>query len=85
MLQASPYMLHGRSEVAPPIVVQTTIINDAHARMDRIEQHMRQLRVSNSSVVWDDLEGMPVASLGCLTLRGTRALVALAFTSDSTA
>ena len=78
-------MLHGRSEVAPPAVVQTTIINDAHAHMDRIEQHMRQLRVSNSSVVWDDLEGMPVASLGCLTLRGTRALVALAFTSDSTA
>ncbi|KAJ9684906.1 hypothetical protein PVL29_017071 [Vitis rotundifolia] len=24
---------------------------------------MRQLRVSDSSVVWDDLEGMPVASL----------------------
>ena len=56
-------MLHGRSEVAPPAVVQTTIINDAHAHMDRIEQHMRQLRVSNSSVVWDDLEGMPVANL----------------------
>ncbi|RVW68883.1 hypothetical protein CK203_062935 [Vitis vinifera] len=44
-------------------IVQTTIINDAHAHMDRIEQHMRQLRVSDSSVVWDDLEGMPVASL----------------------
>ena len=56
-------MLHGCSEVAPPAVVQTTIINDAHAHMDRIEQHMRQLRVSDSSVVWDDLEGMPVASL----------------------
>ena len=31
--------------------------------MDRIEQHMRQLRVSNGSAIWDDLEGMLVASL----------------------
>ena len=39
--QASPYMLHGHSEVAPPTVVQTTVIDDAYARMDRIEQRMR--------------------------------------------
>ncbi|KAL6310825.1 hypothetical protein AAG906_005831 [Vitis piasezkii] len=31
--------------------------------MDRIEQRMRQLRVSDGSAVWDDLEGMPVANL----------------------
>ena len=61
--QASPYVLHGHSEVASPAVVQTTVIDDAHARMDRIEQRMRQLRVSDGSTVWDDLEGMPVASL----------------------
>ena len=61
--QASPYMLHGHSEIAPPAFVQTTIIDDAHASMDRIEQRMRQLRVSNGSAVWDDLEGMSVASL----------------------
>ncbi|KAL6335862.1 hypothetical protein AAG906_003487 [Vitis piasezkii] len=30
--------------------------------MDRIEQRMRQLRVSNGSAVWDDLEGMLVAN-----------------------
>ena len=49
--QASPYVLHGHSEVAPPAVVQTTVIDDAYARMDRIEQRMRQLRVSDGSVV----------------------------------
>ncbi|WJZ84078.1 hypothetical protein VitviT2T_003703 [Vitis vinifera] len=63
MPQASPYVLHGHSEVAPPIVVQTIVIDDAHARMDRIKQRMRQLRVSDGSVVWDDLEGMSIANL----------------------
>ena len=31
--------------------------------MDRIEQHIRQLRVSDSSSAWDDLDSIPVASL----------------------
>ena len=61
--QVSPYVLHGHYEVAPTVVVLTTVTNDAHARMDRIEQRMRQLRVSDGSTIWDDLEGMPVASL----------------------
>ena len=61
--QASPYVLHGHSEVSPPAVVQTVVADDMYARMDRIEQRMRQLRVSDGSAVWDDLEGMPVASL----------------------
>ena len=56
-------MLHSHSEVVPPVVVQTPVIDDAHERMDRIEQRMRQLKVSDGSAVWDDLEGMPVASL----------------------
>ena len=62
VLQASPYLLHGHSEIVPPVVVQTTVIDDAHARMDRIKQCMRQLRVSDGSTVWDDFEGMSVAS-----------------------
>ena len=61
--QASPYVLHGHSEIAPPAVVQTTIANDAHAHMGRLEQCMRQMRVLDGSVVWDDFEGMSVASL----------------------
>ncbi|RVW81595.1 hypothetical protein CK203_049447 [Vitis vinifera] len=31
-------------------------------RMDHIEQRVRQLRVSDGYAIWDDLEGMPVAS-----------------------
>ncbi|RVW31574.1 hypothetical protein CK203_087929 [Vitis vinifera] len=42
--QALPYLLHGHSEIAPPVVVQTTVIDNAHACMDNIQQHMRQLR-----------------------------------------
>ena len=60
--QASPYVLHGHSEIAPPVVAQAVVADDTHARMDRIEQCMRQMRVSDGSVVWDDFEGMPVAS-----------------------
>ncbi|RVX01306.1 hypothetical protein CK203_031229 [Vitis vinifera] len=41
------YMLHGHSEIAPLAVVQTTIIDDAH----------------DGFAIWDDLEGMPMASL----------------------
>ncbi|RVW21923.1 hypothetical protein CK203_101083 [Vitis vinifera] len=39
------------------------VIDDAHARLDRIQQRIRQLRVSDGFAVWDDLEGMLVASL----------------------
>ena len=61
--QALPYLLHDQSKFVPPIVVHTIVPEDTHARMDRIEQHIRQLRVSDSSVVWDDLDSIPVASL----------------------
>ena len=44
-------------------IVQTTIVDDAHARIDRLEQRMRQMRVSDGLDVWDDFEGMPVANL----------------------
>ena len=52
-----PYLLHGHSEVVSPVVVQTTVLEDTHTCMDRIEQRIRQLRVSDSSAAWDDLEG----------------------------
>ncbi|KAL6319744.1 hypothetical protein AAG906_036801 [Vitis piasezkii] len=43
--------------------VHTIVPEDTHARMDRIKQCIRQLRVSNSSVVWDDLNSILVANL----------------------
>ena len=61
MPQDSLYLLDGHSEIVPRAVVQTTIIDVAHAHMERIEQRMRQLRVSDGSAVWNDLEGMPMA------------------------
>ncbi|WKA08892.1 hypothetical protein VitviT2T_026576 [Vitis vinifera] len=36
---------------------------DAHAHMDRLEQRMRQMRVSDGAVSWDDFDGAPIASL----------------------
>ncbi|WKA07236.1 hypothetical protein VitviT2T_025085 [Vitis vinifera] len=39
--RAPPYLLHGHSEVASPVVVQTTVFEDTHACMDRIEQRIK--------------------------------------------
>ena len=50
-------MLHDQCEVAPPVIVQITVLEDTHICMDRIEQRIRQLRVSDDSTTWDDLEG----------------------------
>ena len=55
--RAPPYLLHGHSEVASPTVVQTTVLEDTHACIDRIDQRTRQLRVSDSLAAWDDLKG----------------------------
>ena len=52
-----PYLLHGHSKVASPAVVHTTVLEDTHACMDRIEQRIRQSRVSDNSAARDDLEG----------------------------
>ena len=62
--QSTPLTLQSQTEVAPPsamVVVPT--LDDAHARMDRLEQRMRELRVSDGGMVWDDFDGLPVASL----------------------
>ena len=56
-------MLHSHSKVVPPTAIQAIVVDEAHARMDCIEQRIRQMRVSDGSTVWDDLESMPVASL----------------------
>ena len=43
------------------VVVLTS--EDAHARIDKLEQRMRQLRVSDEGMVWDDFDGLLVANL----------------------
>ena len=61
--QVSPYLLHDQSKVVPSTTLHTTVLKDTHARMDLIKQRIRQLRVSDSSVIWDDLDSIPMASL----------------------
>ncbi|RVW36794.1 hypothetical protein CK203_103348 [Vitis vinifera] len=56
--------LSNLAEVAPPpsmVIVPT--LEDAHARIDRLEQRMRQLRVLDEEMIWDDFDGLPMASL----------------------
>ena len=36
---------------------------DPHARMDRLEQGLRQLRTSDRAITWEGFDGVPVASL----------------------
>ncbi|RVW74439.1 hypothetical protein CK203_058149 [Vitis vinifera] len=49
----------------PPIPPLTPILasEDAHACMDRLEQRMRHMRISDRSISWDDFDGAPVANL----------------------
>ena len=43
------------------VIVPT--LEDAYARMDRLEQRMKQVRVSDRGMVCDDFDGLPMASL----------------------
>ncbi|RVW66335.1 hypothetical protein CK203_066277 [Vitis vinifera] len=53
-----------QTEVAPPLVTMPTPTSeDPHARMDRLEQRLRQLRTSDKAVTWEDFDGAPVANL----------------------
>ncbi|KAL6332110.1 hypothetical protein AAG906_020792 [Vitis piasezkii] len=62
--QAMPFTLHSQTEVAPPpITVPTPTSEDPHARMDRLEQGLRQLRTSDKAITWENFDGVPVASL----------------------
>ena len=62
--QAMSFTLHSQIEVAPPpVTVPTPTSEDPHARMDRLEQGLRQLRTSDRAITWEGFDGVPVASL----------------------
>ncbi|KAL6312324.1 hypothetical protein AAG906_007997 [Vitis piasezkii] len=62
--QAIPFTLHNQIEVAPPPVkVPTPTLEDSHARMDRLEQRLRQLRTLDEAITWEDFDGTLMASL----------------------
>ncbi|RVW40340.1 hypothetical protein CK203_114843 [Vitis vinifera] len=46
-----------------PVIAPIQALEDAHAHMDRLEQRMRQMRVSDGAISWDDFDGAMVASL----------------------
>ncbi|WKA04894.1 hypothetical protein VitviT2T_022891 [Vitis vinifera] len=59
-----PFTLHSQTGVVPPpITVPTPTSEDPHARMDRLEQGLRQLRTSDRATTWEGFDGVPVASL----------------------
>ena len=55
----------------------TSISKDLHARMDKLEQKLRQMRTSEEAITWEDFDGAPMASLPAkfrmLELRDTQA------------
>ncbi|RVW92817.1 hypothetical protein CK203_042603 [Vitis vinifera] len=55
---------HNQTDATPlPVVAPVPILENAHAHMDRFEQRMRRMRVSNEAISWDDFDEAPVASL----------------------
>ncbi|RVW78448.1 hypothetical protein CK203_051426 [Vitis vinifera] len=60
----TPYALHSQTNATPlPVVTPIQESEDAHARVDRFEQKMKQMRVSDRAIDWNDFDGAPVASL----------------------
>ena len=58
------YVLHSQTSATLLAVVAPILAsNDAHTSMDRLEQRMRQMRISDGAISWDDFDGAPVASL----------------------
>ena len=47
----------------PFVTVPTPTLEDPHARMDRLEQRLRQFRTLDKAVTWDDFDELPMASL----------------------
>ncbi|RVW12089.1 hypothetical protein CK203_087356 [Vitis vinifera] len=53
-----------QTTVASPLVTLPILTSeDPHARMDRLEQRLRQMRASDENISWEDFDGAPMASL----------------------
>ena len=62
--QAGAFVLHGQTETTPhSVVAPAPIIDDTQARIDRIEQRIRSLHVSDGVIGWDGYNDLPVATL----------------------
>ena len=61
---AGAFLLHGQTETMPhSIVAPAQTVDDTQARIDRIEQRIRSLHVSNRVMGWDGYDDLHVAAL----------------------
>ncbi|RVW13592.1 hypothetical protein CK203_091935 [Vitis vinifera] len=54
---------HHTSATLLAVVAPILASKDAHTSMDGLEQRMRQMRISDGAINWDDFDGAPMASL----------------------
>ena len=68
LVQSAPqirvFVLHGQTKTTSlPIVAPTQVVNDTQAHIERIEQRMRSLHVTDGVMSWDGYDDLQVASL----------------------
>ena len=62
--QVRAFVLHGQTGTMPhSVVTPAPIIDDTQARIDRIEQRIRYLHVSDGVIGWDGYDDLSVAAL----------------------
>ena len=61
--QVGAFVLHGQNETTPhSVVAPAPIIDNTQARIDRLEQRIRSLHVSDGVIGWDGYDDLPVAT-----------------------
>ena len=62
--QVGAFVLHGQTRTMPhSVVTPAPIIDDTQDRIDKIEQRIRSLHVSDGVIGWDGHDDLPVAAL----------------------
>ena len=62
--QVGAFFLHGQTETTPhSVVAPAPIIDNTQARIDKLEQRIRSLHVSDGVIGWDGYDDLPVAAL----------------------
>ena len=62
--QVGAFVVHGQTETTPhSVVAPAPIIDNTQARIDRLEQRIRSLHVSDGVIGWDGYDDLPVAAL----------------------
>ena len=61
---AGAFVLYGQTKTTPhSVVAPAQIIDDSQSRIDRIEQRIRSLHVSDGVIGWDEYDDLPVVAL----------------------